>query len=138
MVARARARVPAAAVVEAPLADVAAAVAGAAGGAPLDGLACLFVLHHVGDLRPVLAAFRRLLRPGGAVLLASWVSADGGRIEGFPERWPIEAVAHRVAAVSAAAAAAGLRVDAVEEVEDEEMGARFAVWECTAVAVEGV
>lgn len=40
--------------------------------------------------------------------------------------------------VSAAAAAAGLRVDTVET-EEEEMSARcLAVWQCTAVAVEGV
>lgn len=137
MVARARARVPAATVIEAPLADLAAAVTGEAGDAPFDGLACTFVLHHVGSLPPVLATFRRLLRPGGAALLASWVSPDGGRMEGYPEEWPIDAVAHRTEAVTTAAAAAGLRVDAVDETVDEEMGASFAVWECTAVATEG-
>ncbi|GAB0494909.1 hypothetical protein MMPV_006206 [Pyropia vietnamensis] len=139
MVARARARVPCATVVEGSVLDVGTAIANLpGGGAPFDGLACLFVLHHVGDVRAVLGAFRRLLRPGGAVLLASWVSADGARMEGYPEQWPIDAVAHQVEVVNTAAAAAGLRVDAVEETEDQDMGARFAVWECTAVEVEGI
>lgn len=39
------------------------------GDASVDALVCVRVLHHVGDLRPAIAEFARVLRPGGILVM---------------------------------------------------------------------
>ena len=44
------------------------------------------VLHHLPDLRCAFAEFRRVLRPGGAVLFAGEPSHHGDRLAAYPKR----------------------------------------------------
>jgi SAM-dependent methyltransferase len=47
-----------------------------------DAVVAGFLVHHISDLEPVLAEFRRVLAPGGRVALTAWSPPDQARFIG--------------------------------------------------------
>ncbi len=76
------------------------------------------VVHHFEDLPRAAGELRRVLRPGGAVLIRSWFPgrADVTHFEYFPRARTIAETFPTLEAVEKAFAAAGFRVQALESV----------------------
>ncbi|MEV4442140.1 class I SAM-dependent methyltransferase [Streptomyces sp. NPDC049577] len=90
-------------------------------GDAVDLVVCSLALTHVPDLRPVLAEFARVLRPGGHLVTSDihpeWVALGAVPPVRLPDGRPGRLVSHRhaVGTYLRAALAAGLRVRRCEE-----------------------
>jgi ubiquinone/menaquinone biosynthesis C-methylase UbiE len=90
---------------------------------PIVGGACDFawlstVVHHFDDLLLVASELRRVLRPGGTVLVRSWFPGrpDVTHFQYFPRAKQIAETFPAVAEVEGAFAKAGFRLQAIESV----------------------
>jgi ubiquinone/menaquinone biosynthesis C-methylase UbiE len=89
-------------------------------------LISFFAIHHLGPeaLQPALQEWRRVLAPGGQLVLAAW---EGRGPIDYGEQADLLALRYRAEEVTGAAAAAGFVVDrsVVEAVEELEMDAIY-------------